>query len=72
MLKELCKWIKLMRRATFTYYNFKLHPVIPNINIIQYNIKFHRKAGNTSPKTRKISKRQIQLILAPGVQPMYR
>lgn len=62
-----------MRWTIFTQYNFKLHPVIPNIlNIIWYNIKDHRRVVNTSLKTRKISKRQIQLILAPGIQPMYR
>jgi len=62
-----------MRRTICTQYNFKMRPVIPNIlNIIWYNIKGHRRVGNTSQKTRKISKRQIQLILAPGNQPMYR
>jgi hypothetical protein len=62
-----------MRKAVFMQYNFKPHPVIPNILIIiWYTIKENIRVGNTSLKSRKISKKQIQLILVPGTQPMYR
>ena len=56
------------------YLNFKFHHIVPKIpNIIwKTNKDLHSTIQNTPLKTRKIHNRQVQLMLVPGIQSMYR